>query len=324
MGARRRAGAGGASAGRGATGRVRVAALGALTLLTSACASVPQAAGPPPSSAPARQHSHAHASPAPDAPGRRLRSPFTSLRRYLAGRLGVVTAAVYDRRTRQLWVYHPRVEYTASIVKVQIMGAALWEAQQAGHGLPGSEAQLIPPMIEASDNSAATAVLADVGGPVRVGEFDRAAGLLDTQPHAASPPIPGTPWPAWGLTTTTARDQVVLMMRFAYPNAVLSGRSRRYGLSLMRQVEAGQNWGVSYGLPAGTVVALKDGWIPFPRPLPHAGPGWQVDSIGWIHGHGRDYVLAVLTSGSPSEQYGIDTVQVISQQVFTQLGPASG
>ncbi len=271
-----------------------------------------------------------HASPSPSksrtAPAEpKVANPFedASLVRFLAGQSGVVTAALYDKNTNQTWVYHPGVlEYTASIVKVEIMGTLLRRAQN-GQPLTPTEQSELDSMIEISDNTSASDLLYDVGGPPAVQRFDDLAGLTDTTPHATNPPIPGTPWPAWGLTSTTARDQVTLVKRFVYPNNVLTGASRSQGLTLMKSVEVGQNWGVSYGVLPGTTVALKNGWIEFPDALPYASMpgGWQINSIGWIKGHGRNYVLAVLTNNDPSEQYGIDTIQGISQQVFTMLGP---
>jgi hypothetical protein len=247
----------------------------------------------------------------PPAP-RAVTSPFASrrLRRYIASRPGQVTAALYDARTRRTWLLHPRsAQDTASIVKVEIMGTALQEAAAAGRALPAAEAELMPSMIENSDNDSATALLADVGGPAALARFDRSAGMTDTTPSTLAL-IPGTSLPGWGLTTTTALDEVTLVSKFAYPNAVLSGASRHYGLSLMEHVEADQDWGVSGGVPAGTTVALKNGWLPL-------GPSdWQVNSIGWIFGHGRNYVLAVLTRGSPTEAYGIETVETIARDVY--------
>jgi hypothetical protein len=221
-----------------------------------------------------------------------------------------VTAALYDARTQRTWLLHPRsAQDTASIVKVEIMGTALQEAAAAGRALPAAEAELMPSMIENSDNDSATALLADVGGPAALARFDRSAGMTDTTPSTLAL-IPGTSLPGWGLTTTTALDEVTLVSKFAYPNAVLSGASRHYGLSLMEHVEADQDWGVSGGVPAGTTVALKNGWLPL-------GPSdWQVNSIGWIFGHGRNYVLAVLTRGSPTEAYGIETVETIARDVY--------
>jgi hypothetical protein len=264
----------------------------------------------------------ASASPSPSVspsgprsgPGGRGRggNPFAdrSLRRYLAGRTGLITAALYDARARRTWVLHPGLhEYTASVVKVQIMGTALSQAQASGRPLPPAQAALMGPMIESSDNDAATTLLADVGGPSALARFDKAAGMTQTRPSTLAL-IPGTNLPGWGLTRTTALDEVMLVARFAYPGSVLDDASREYGLSLLEHIEAGQDWGVSGGVPAGTTIALKNGWLPVGT------SGWQVDSIGWVSGHGRDYVLAVLASGNPTEAYGIDTIETIARTVY--------
>jgi hypothetical protein len=122
-----------------------------------------------------------------------------------------------------------------------------------------------------------------------------------------------TPSYSWGLTTTTAADQVDLLKAFAFPNPVLSSPSRSYGLSLMENVESGQNWGVTGGVPPGVTVALKNGWLPLST------DDWQVNSIGFVSGDGRDYVLAVLTDDDPTEAYGISTIEGLSSLVFSQL-----
>ena len=62
-------------------------------------------------------------------------------------------------------------------------------------------------------------------------------------------------------------------------------------------------------------VALKNGWVPLPDSL------WQIDSIGWINGDGRDYLIAVLTDGNPTEDYGIATIDALSSLVWTALTP---
>ncbi len=214
-----------------------------------------------------------------------------------------MTAAVYDRRTGRTSIYRRGIrQHTASIFKVEIMGTALRQAEAAGRALPAADRALIQTMIENSNNDAATSMLAKVGGP---GAVKR-----------------GTTLAGWGLTTTTALDEVRLVKRFAYPNSLLSAASRRYGLNLMEHVESDQAWGVSGGtpggLPSGTTVALKNGWLPL------ANSGWQVNSIGWVSGHGRDYVLAVLTNHSPSFQSGIDTVDGIARLVFRALAPRPG
>jgi len=304
------------------TGRSRLAARlrpiawsAAVAVVIAGCAGVP-APGPSASDSPRS------ASPGSTAPPARPASPFASLSGYLSRRAGVITAAVYDARTGHTWVYHRGVlEYTASIVKVEIMGTALRQAQAKGRALPPGEARLVPPMIEASDNQAATTLLADVGGAHAVGQFDRVSGMTQTTPSKLAL-IPGTQLPGWGLTTTTAADQVHLVRLFAYHNSTLSDYNRAYGLNFMERVEHGQNWGVGCGVAPGTTVALKNGWLPFTSALRLASPGtWQIDSIGWVRGHGRDYVLAVLTRQNPGYAYGIDTIQAISRRIYAELGP---
>ena len=63
-------------------------------------------------------------------------------------------------------------------------------------------------------------------------------------------------------------------------------------------------------------VALKNGWkyLPTCARQDESCP-WQVNSIGWVRGKGRNYVLAVLTTDDPAGpgtaglDYGITTVE---------------
>jgi len=222
---------------------------------------------------------------------------------YVSQREGNVTAALYDADSGATFGLNPGdVQETASIVKVEIMATALLEGQEDGEGIAPGEGALMVPMIEQSDNDDASTLWNDVGGRSAVAQDDAALGLTST-----------TPSYSWGLTTTTALDQVDLVKAFAFPNAVLSTQSRSYGLSLMENVESGQNWGVSGGVPPGPTVALKNGWSPL------SANDWQVNSIGLISGDGRDYVLAVLTDGDPTEAYGIATIEELSSLVYAQL-----
>jgi hypothetical protein len=49
--------------------------------------------------------------------------------------------------------------------------------------------------------------------------------------------------------------------------------------------------------------------------------GWQINTTGWVDGDGRNYLIAVLTDGNPTEAYGIDTVNAISAIVWPSLTP---
>jgi hypothetical protein len=108
---------------------------------------------------------------------------------------------------------------------------------------------------------------------------------------------------------------VELLEHLVEPNDVLSDASRAYTLQLMEHVAPIEEWGATAGAPPGTTVALKNGWLPW------AG-SWAVNSIGWVDGSERDYLMAVLTSGSPDEAYGIATIGMVGTAAWSALGPS--
>ena len=243
-------------------------------------------------------------------------SPFdAAVAAYAAERAGTITAAVENLVTGQTFYYNPGVvQDEASVVKVDIMATLL--AQQLHGAIPATPGQqsLLSTMIEESDNDSATALWDQVGGPTAIASFDRKAGMTSTTPSACVT-CANFPWPGWGLTTTSASDQVTLLRQFVLPNLLLTASQRRYALGLMEKVAPSESWGVSGGVPPGVTIALKNGWLPLTGET-----DWQVNSEGWVNGLGRDYIVAILTTGSPTEQYGIDTINYLSQSLWSQLG----
>jgi hypothetical protein len=218
-------------------------------------------------------------------------------------RAGIVSASVLDLATGDTYNYRPgQLGITASIVKVEILGTLLAQAQAVGRGLTPTEESIAASMIELSDNDSATDLWNEVGGAPAVAAFDRSVGMTSTTPNLS-----------WGLTVTTAADQVTLLQHLVEPNSVLSDASRVYELDLMENVTPSQAWGISAGTVAGTTVALKNGWLP-------VGSAWSVNSIGWVSGSGRDYLIAVTTSGDPSEDYGIDSISMVAAAAWSALG----
>jgi hypothetical protein len=241
-----------------------------------------------------------HAVFAPDVAS--LGSQFSD---FVSSRNDRVGVAVYDANTGTTYVLNEHDQFqTGSIVKVQIMGTVLRRAQDENRGLTSYESSNMTPMIEVSDNNAATNLWNSVGGAPGVESFDRFAGLTET-----------TTSYAWGLTSTTAWDNVRLVRDFAFPSDVLDAHWRAYGLYLMEHVTSWQRWGISAGPTAGTTVAIKNGWLPLSDSAV-----WRVNSIGWVKGHGRNYVIAVLTDHNSSMSYGIDTIQGVSRMVWQMLG----
>lgn len=233
-------------------------------------------------------------------------SPLTAaVRRLVAASPGVVTATIYDVLTGQTWLVNPAsVQRTASIVKVEILAALLHDEQLAHTTMPASTRQLATEMIEESDNSAAQALYVQVGQEPGLAAFNELVGLTGTTAN----------W-AWGATETTSLDQTLLVRLFALPNTVLDAASRAFGLALLRNIEPEQAWGVTAGVAPSAHVALKNGWYPTAR------LDWQVNSIGWIDGDGRDYVLAVMTDREATMGVGVTTIQMLSTMIWQRLAP---
>ncbi len=83
----------------------------------------------------------------------------------------------------------------------------------------------------------------------------------------------------------------------------------------MTHVDPDQAWGVSAGVASNATVAIKNGWLPLD-------PGdWQINSMGWIDGDGRDYIVAVLSDGNATEADGIDSIETLSALIWKELAP---
>jgi Beta-lactamase enzyme family len=233
---------------------------------------------------------------------------------YIATRRGVVSATVYDLTSGKSWTVgrSAQAQDEASIVKLDILEALLARHRD---GLPAADRPLAQQMIEDSDNDAATALWDAAGAASGIRAFNNAAGLTHTVPSACVL-CAGFPWPGWGLTTTVPPDQIALLRLLVQPNALISSVDRNAALRLMENVTAEQRWGVSGGVPARVRIALKNGWLP----LNDADTDWQINSVGWISGQGRNYLIAVLTTGNPTETYGIGTIDKLSAMVWRTLG----
>jgi hypothetical protein len=60
---------------------------------------------------------------------------------------------------------------------------------------------------------------------------------------------------------------------------------------------------------------VKNGWLPLQT------HGWRINSIGSFSGHGRDYMIVMLTMDNPTMAYGIDTIQGAAEVINRDLNP---
>jgi hypothetical protein len=268
--------------------------------------------------------------------------PLQGVLDYLHTRKGVAQVALFDKVTGETSLLSDGkdVQYTASIVKADILAMWLRRYQsQPGtipSNVPYSIQYLMQNMITMSDNVAATSLFYFGGGCTDLTTFNTLIPTHDTTVGCETPTYYG-----WGNSTTTAADQVSIVRTLAYDNQILTPNAQSYGLHLMESVVPTQRWGVTcgpwgttcdgpkYADPlAGVTVALKNGWkyVPTCTKQDDSCP-WQVNSMGWVQGKDRDYVLAVLTTDDPVGKdtygfdYGIATIQGVSQRIWDNLAP---
>jgi hypothetical protein len=244
--------------------------------------------------APPAQHQHQPRSCSPHA------ALTAALATVLRDQTGSLAVGVTDLSTGVTASYHPReLFHTASIVKADILATALLQAQRQHAGLSPAEQQLATAMIEESDNDAASALWNTIGAAPGLAAADRVLGLRYTEPG---------PGGLWGLTATTVTDQLRLLAALTSRHSPLTAAARHYELTLMRSVADGQNWGVTAAADPGTRPGVKNGWLP-------DGPSglWVINSIGVLRHDGQRLLVAVLSSGQPTQAAGISQVQAAAR-----------
>ncbi|MFF4901846.1 serine hydrolase [Streptomyces sp. NPDC001068] len=191
-----------------------------------------------------------------------------------------MSVALLDERTRK-WAADDRRELTAR------------------------EHDLATAMVENSDNDATSTLWATIG---RAGGLDKAnerLGLKQTK---------GGEGTVWGLTQTTAADQVRLLQDVFGSVSPLDAASRATVRHLMSHIATDQDWGVSAAADTGTSTALKNGWLQRSQTSL-----WDVNSIGRIEKNGRIFYVAVLMNGADTEQHGIGLVEQAARAAVTSF-----
>ena len=216
---------------------------------------------------------------------------------------GHVSVAVEDLTTGTTASDNVSDDYvTASIVKLDILETLLYRDQQDGSSPSSAEQTQITAMIENSDNDAALALYNEEGGASAITAADKVFGLTDTVVY------PG----AFGDTTTTVTDQILLLRQAMTSDSVLTAANRGYIQNLMSNVEPDQRWGVSAAAddpsPTADDYLLKNGWLP--RSATNL---WEINSIGEVEHDGDEYLVAVLSSDNDSMGSGIAVVQNVAK-----------
>lgn len=235
----------------------------------------------------------------------------TDLGETLAGLLGGATTdysvAAYDGTTATTYVDGAGAGmYTASIVKVEILAALLLQHQDAGTALTDAQRRLATLMIEQSDNDAASTLWTAIGGDEGLNAASARLGLTSTV---------GGEDGYWGLTTTSALDQMTLLDSLTAADSVLTASSQATLVELMGAVAPDQAWGVTAAADAGTTSAVKNGWLAL-----SADDGlWVVNSIGLVDVAGSTVQVAVMLRGLSDFDDGVALVESIASATADSL-----
>jgi beta-lactamase class A len=225
-----------------------------------------------------------------------------------------VSVAVLDVESGDSAVYGDGQFDTASIVKADILAALLLQAQDGDRQLTAREKSYASAMIRDSDNASATALWQAIGQAEGLDAANERFGLTGTE---------GGDGLYWGLTQTTAADQLALLGQVFGDgeDSELSAASRAYMRELMGQIAGGQDWGVSAVASdgsSGSGFALKNGW------LPRTATGlWDINSVGRVTVDGQEYLVAVLSDGNTTKAKGISLVEAAARaavSVFREQG----
>lgn len=194
----------------------------------------------------------------------------------------------------------------ASVFKLSLLEGYLLQNQDRGRPPGDGAPDALAAMIDNSDNDAADQVYALLGGRAGVTSALARLGLTATTLG---------PDDQWGLSSTTATDQLTALTDLVSPQSPLSSASRAYALGLMSDVEADQRWGVGAATDPGGGFANKNGWLD----VDDDGGRWAVNSVGVVQVGGHQVLLAVLTQHDSDLADGTDLVESVARNVATDL-----
>jgi hypothetical protein len=205
---------------------------------------------------------------------------------YASTRAGEVSFAV--RTEHRTWGWRAtRTVPSASVLKAMLLVAYLDDPRARDRSLGAADHRLIDPMIQRSDNTAASDVLAFVGSAGVYG-VARRAGM---QNFTLDPVV-------WGLSRIDAGDQTRF---FLHIDRAVVPRHRATALHLLATVTPSQRWGIGQLRLPGWQLYFKGGW--------GSGSGAVEHQVALLrHGQVR-LAVAVLITSSPSHAYAKQTLR---------------
>ena len=231
------------------------------------------------------------------AGGVRWRPSLDAAVEYSQGRAGSISLAAIGTGGHLHGYRAAATVPAASVIKVMFMVVYLRMSSVRDRDLRDNDRALLGPMIRRSDNTAATQI-ADIVGPSRMYRLARRAGMRDfsyTRP--------------WGSSRTLACDQARFMFEL---RTHIPRRHRGYAFRLLANIVESQRWGIGRVDTSGWRKLFKGGWGSGTGAVDH-----QVVQLR--RRDGTHVAAAVMTTGSPSHDYGKRTLRRVFARLFADL-----
>lgn len=219
-------------------------------------------------------------------------------KRFIAQRPGRARFSLYDATSSRHWDYRATEPVKcASLMKTLLLATYLRSSSVRDRKLTEDDRKYLRPMIRESANDPASALYVKLGADA-IARTARAAGMGDVQPN-----------PHWGLTRTTARQQVALFSRL--PD-LFPVRHREYAMTLLATIVPAQRWGIAQvDLPGTWQLYFKGGW--------GSGTGAVDHQTALLMNGEQRLVLSIATTDNPSHRSGKKTLEGVAQRLLAGL-----
>ena len=218
-------------------------------------------------------------------------------KRYARGRSGEVSFAIVDLEGDMHKLRAGGTAPSASVFKAMLLAAYLRKADVRDRRLRDDERDLLRPMIQRSDDEAASTV-DDIVGARRIDRLARDAEMRDWRYDRGT----------WGLSRTSARDQARF---FYYYERYVPARHEPFARKLLRSIVESQRWGVAQAQPDGWELFFKGGWATATGRVNH--------QVAFLERYRHRVALAILTEFNPSHDYGKRTLQGVAERLLRGL-----
>jgi hypothetical protein len=218
-------------------------------------------------------------------------------KRYARGRSGDVSFAIIDLEGGMHKLDAAGTAPSASVFKAMLLAAYLRKADVRDRRLRDDERDLLRPMIQRSDDEAASTV-DDIVGARRIDRLARDAEMRDCRYDRGT----------WGLSRTSARDQARF---FYYYERYVPARHEPFARKLLRSIVESQRWGVAQAQPDGWELFFKGGWATATGRVNH--------QVAFLERYRHRVALAILTEFNPSHDYGKRTLQGVAERLLRGL-----